>query len=316
MDTDYTDRDYVPRPVAAVVRRISWGAVFAGLVVVMVTQLTLGILGIGIGLGVVNFQDGQPDQALQVGALVWLLFTALVSLFLGGHVAARLAGVPRREDSCLHGILTWSAQTIATVLLLTTAVGGALGGMMGLLGRGMSGAGQGFAVIASQEGMSGVGNMGGVGGAVEQVTGQSGVNWNAIKEEAKSLIANTNQMAQGEQAASAQEIQRAMGRMFNRPNQQVNPNDREALIGAVQRYTGMSREEATQKVAGWEQTYQQARSKLQEAKQETKEVASTAAQGISKVALWTFVTLIFGAAAAALGGLSGRPKTMITETRA
>ena len=312
MDTDYIERDYPARPVAAVVRRISWGAVFAGLVVVMVTQLTLGVLGIGIGLGVVNLQDGQPDQAIQVGALVWLLFTALVSLFLGGHVAARLAGVPRREDSCLHGILTWSAQTIATVLLLTTAVGGALGGMMGLLGKGMSGAGQGFAVIASQEGMEG---MGAVGEAVQQITGQSGLNWDAIKEDAKSLTANTNQMAPGEQAAAAQEIQRALGRMFSRSGQPANPNDREALIGAVQRYTGMSREEATQKVAGWEQMYQHAQSTVQETRQETKEAASTAAKGISKVALWTFVTLIFGAAAAALGGLSGRPKTMITENR-
>lgn len=311
MDTDYYEKDYVTRPVAAVVRRISWGAVFAGLVVVMVTQLTLGILGIGIGLGVVNFQDGQPDQAIQLGALVWLLFTALVSLFLGGHVAARLAGVPRREDSCLHGILTWSAQTIATVLLLTTAGGGALGGVMGLLGQGMSGAGQGFAVIASQESFQG---LGGVGEAVEQITGRSGVNWDTIKDDAKSLTANTNQLAQGEQATTAQEIQRAMGRMFNRPGQQVNPNDKDALIGAVQRYTGMSRAEATQKVAGWEKTYQQARSKVQEAKPEAKAIASTATQGISKVALWTFVTLIFGAAAAALGGLSGRPKTMITET--
>ena len=311
MDTDYIEKDYVTRPVAAVVRRISWGAVFAGLAVVMVTQLTLGVLGIGIGLGVVNLQDNQPDQALQIGALVWFLFTTLISLFLGGHVAARLAGVPRREDSCLHGILTWSAQTIATVLLLTSAVGGVLGGMMGLLGQGMSGAGQGLAAIASKEGM------GGVGEAVEQITGKGsiGINWDAIKEDAKSLTGNTNQIAQGEQAGTSQEVQRALSRMFNRTGQQVNPNDREALIGAVQRYTGMPREEAAQKVASWEQMYQQARSEVQETKQETKEVASTAAKGISKVALWTFVTLIFGAAAAALGGLSGRPKTMITEGR-
>jgi len=309
MDTDYNENDYVPRPVSAVVRRISWGAVFAGLAVVMVTQLTLGILGIGIGLGAVNLRDNQPDQAVQVGALVWFLFTTLISLFFGGHVAARLAGVPRREDSCLHGVLTWSAQTIATVLLLTTAVGGVLGGMMGLLGQGMSGAGQGLAAITSKEGM------GGVGEALEQITGQSGGNWHAIRQDAKTLTANTNQLAQDEQAATAQDVQRALDRMFNRQSPQVNPNDREELIGAVQHYTGMPREEAAQKVASWEQKYQQARGKIQETKEDAKEVASTAARGVSKVALWTFVTLIFGAAAAALGGLSGRPKTMITETR-
>ena len=311
MDNEYIDRDYVSRPVAAIVRRISWGAVFAGLAVVMVTQLTLGILGIGIGLSVVNLQDNQPDQGVQIGALVWVLFTALISLFLGGHVAARLAGVPRREDSCLHGILTWSAQTIATAILVTSAVGGVMGGMLGLLGQGMSGAGQGIARIATEEGM------GGVGAAVEQLTGRSSLNWDAIKEDAKSLIANTNQPAEasGSPTAGSPEVQRALSQMFSRPGQQVNPNDREALIGAVQRYTGMTRDEAGERVARWEQMHQQARQQVQETKQEAKEVASTAAQGISKIALWTFVTLIFGAAAAALGGLSGRPKTMITETR-
>jgi len=39
---------YNPRQVGSA-RRISWGAVFAGVVIVLVTQLTLSLLGIAFG---------------------------------------------------------------------------------------------------------------------------------------------------------------------------------------------------------------------------------------------------------------------------
>lgn len=304
MATEFNDQDYNTREVTTVVKRISWGAVFAGLAVVLVTQLTLGVLGIGIGAGVVNLEDSSPDQGVRIGAMIWLVFTALISLFLGGHVAARLAGMPRKEDSCLHGILTWSAQTLATVLLVTTTVGGVMGGMIGLLGKGISGAGQGLAGLVSQPDA-----MGGVGAAVEKFTGVGGSEWNAIKEDAKSMLSETNQ------GASAKELQRAMGQMFSPTGGQASPQDREALVNAVAAHTQVSPQQAEQRVARWEQMQQQVQQKVQETKQDVKEVAGTAAKGVSKVALWTFLTLILGAAAAALGGISGRPKTLLTDSR-
>jgi hypothetical protein len=303
MASEIIEKNYVAPVVTTFVRRISWGAVFAGLVVVLVTQLTLGVLGIGIGASMVNFQDNRPAPGVRVAAVSWVLLTAVVSLFLGGYVSARLAGVPRKQDSCLHGILTWSAQTIVTLLLVTTTMGGLMSGMVGLLGKGI-------ASITEQEGM------GGVGAAVEQTTGQGGVDWNAIQTDAESLASQANQAGtQTEPKVSAEDLQRALGQMFNRQGQPASPEDREDLINAVAGYTGMPREQAEQRVEYWEQRYQQAQHKTSETKEQAKTPAAETAGGVSKVALWTFVTLILGAVAAALGGLSGRPKTLLTEHR-
>jgi len=123
--------------------RISWGAVLAGVVVALSLQMFLGALGIGIGAGAIDpMQEQNPMNGMGVGAAVWLAVSALVSLFAGGWVAGRLASIPRDIDSMLHGVLTWGFTTLLTFLLLTTAVGGLIGGAMSALGQGASGAAQ------------------------------------------------------------------------------------------------------------------------------------------------------------------------------
>ena len=57
-------------PAAGVIaRRISWGAVFAGALVV---QLALSLLGLGIGMGTVDsLKEANPLRGLGTGAIVW-----------------------------------------------------------------------------------------------------------------------------------------------------------------------------------------------------------------------------------------------------
>ena len=103
--------------------RVSWGALFAGVVVAMATQVLLGALGLAIGLTAAN----QPDT-FGVGAGIWWLLSGILALFLGGWTAARLANKPRRVDGGLHGFATWGLATILSAWMLTSAVGGILGG--------------------------------------------------------------------------------------------------------------------------------------------------------------------------------------------
>jgi len=306
---DYGNRTFTETTVQGFGRRVSWGAVFAGLMVALVTQLTLNILGLGLGTGMLNLEDNQSDKALGIGAAVWVVATSLISLFLGGWTAGRLAGVPRGPDSWLHGILTWCSYTLIVFSLLTTAVGGLVSGIAGVLGKGLAATGQGIARVAPKA-------MGAAGLPTEQQSGQgqSGIDWNAIKQDAQQL---TQSAGQPENQQNAQELQQALERVFNRSGE-VNPEDREALVNAVAKSTGKPREEAEQQVARWEQQYQQARQKAQEVKEraegKAKEVADTAAHGISKGALWTFGILVISAAAAGLGGIAGRPKPVVVET--
>jgi hypothetical protein len=113
--------------------RISWGAIFAGALIALATQLVLTLIGAAIGLATLNPASGQSPSGttLGVGATVWVVITSLISLFLGGYIAGRLGGT---FNGWLHGLATWATVAMLTMLLLTTAAGALIGTASGLAG--------------------------------------------------------------------------------------------------------------------------------------------------------------------------------------
>lgn len=129
-DREYSRETYYPGGF----KRISWGAVFAGTIVAIMVSLVLGLLGIGIGAATINpMSEQQPAQGLGMGAAIWWAITTLIAFFVGGYVAGRLAGVARRIDAMLHGIVTWGLATLFTLFLLGSAIGQLIGGTTSLL---------------------------------------------------------------------------------------------------------------------------------------------------------------------------------------
>ena len=55
-------------------RRISWGAVIAGVVIAIIIQVTMNILGLAVGAGAVDPTAPQPNigPALGTGIVIWL----------------------------------------------------------------------------------------------------------------------------------------------------------------------------------------------------------------------------------------------------
>ncbi len=116
--------------------RISWGAIFAGVVLAVAVQLVLGILGTGIGLTMVDPVEGTTPGAagFGIGAGVYWLVTTVLALGAGGYAAARVAGVHERFDALVHGLVVWGVTLILTLYLLTSAVGGIIGGAFRTVG--------------------------------------------------------------------------------------------------------------------------------------------------------------------------------------
>jgi hypothetical protein len=120
-------------------------------VIVLVTHLTLSLLGAGIGFGTIDpATEENPFAGLATGAGLWWAGTTLIALFLGGWAAGRLAGSPRGVDGFLHGILTWGVASLVTVYLVATSVGSVLSGTAGLVRETLSQAGQGVAAVAPE----------------------------------------------------------------------------------------------------------------------------------------------------------------------
>lgn len=131
--------------VPAVRHRVSWGAILVGAVIALSLQMLLNLLGIGIGASSINVSNGStPGEGLAIGAGIWFAIAALISLCAGGWVSGRLAGIPNRNDGMLHGFATWSVSSILTVVLLSSVVGGIIGGSASMLGKLASASGQGI----------------------------------------------------------------------------------------------------------------------------------------------------------------------------
>ena len=120
------------------ISRISWGAIFAGTVVAFVAQILFTLLGLAIGLTIVEPMTGQaPWEGVGIGAGIWWVVTALISLFLGGWTAGRLSGMPLRQDAMLHGVVVWGLITFISVFFAISGVGAVASGPIGTIQQAM-----------------------------------------------------------------------------------------------------------------------------------------------------------------------------------
>src|SRR5215470_16310843 len=110
--------------------KISWGAVFAGVVLALVTQLVFNLLGMGIGAATLEPSVGDNPSAtsLSIGAGIWFALSTILAALAGGYAAGRLAGVPRETTAGWHGLTAWALTTLVVFYLLGSTVGGILGG--------------------------------------------------------------------------------------------------------------------------------------------------------------------------------------------
>src|SRR5437588_12326316 len=69
--------------------RISWGAVFAGAIIALATQLVLTLIGVAIGLATLNptTRESPSGNALGAGAGICLVLSSLIARFTGGYLS-------------------------------------------------------------------------------------------------------------------------------------------------------------------------------------------------------------------------------------
>lgn len=276
-------------------KHLSWGAVLAGVIVVLAIQLLLSLLGVGVGASTIDPTQGNSPEgsSLGIGAGIWWLASALIALFAGSWVAGRLAGVPIRTDGLLHGIVTWGLATLVLVYLLTTTISGLIGGAFGIVGSAMQTAGQ----VAGAAGAAGA-------GAASQNGG--GDTLGKIQQQADQLLGRLSPQTQQtgqqiQQAVSDPNVRGLIQRVVSNPDA-VSPADREAAVSALVTYGGMSRPDAERQLNDWQQGYRNAEQKARQAGEAT-------ANAVSQGSLWSFAALALGAIVAAIGGMQGAPRS-------
>jgi hypothetical protein len=272
-----------------VTRRISWGAVLAGVVMVLAVQLLLSMLGLGIGLSTVDpAQSGGTPSAstLGIGAGVWWGLSYLVALVIGGYVAARLAANLLDLDGVLHGLLTWAFALLVAVYLLSTAMGGVIGGAFSAVSGTLSAAGQ-----TVKE-------------TVPQLAQTAGITPDIVQQKTKELL-SAQPTGADPTALNAEQAQQEVA--ANLPklttgDEQAKKMARDRITAVVAAQANISPEEANQRL---DRMQAQASQMKDQTVDKAKQVGDMAATGLSRAALIAFATLLLGAGAAAFGGHLG-----------
>jgi hypothetical protein len=263
-------------------RRISWAAIFGGVILVVTIQLLLGLLGAGIGLGTVNTNNGTTPDAISIGmgAALWWIVSSIIALGFGGYVSAWLAGIEIKWDGILHGLITWGIATLLTVYLLTSAVGSVIGGGFSAVGGAASAAGSGVKDAAQPLGQA------------------TGVSPDMLQQQAQAYLQPTNPDPATMSPQDAQkEVVTNLATYAKGGPDAAAAKERVVTIMAAQQH--ISHDEAAKRFDDAQAKLQQARD---QAIQTAKNAADASAAAASKASFAAFGNLLLGAIAAAIGG--------------
>jgi hypothetical protein len=272
------DRGYVPgdttRPV--VLNKVSWGAIFAGVVVALVIQVLLTMLGAGIGIATLDptTGDNPAASAFSIVAGIWYLLSGIASALGGGYVAARMSGKTNATTGAFHGLITWAFTTLLILYMLTSTVGSLVGGAFSGLGSAIGGVGETVAQTASPL----VANSNPL-ETLESKIRATGTDPEALNSAAINALRS---LVMGDEASAAEARKEAA----------------QALSSAK----GIPLPQATQQVAAMEKEY---RAQIAAAKAQALKAADTAASVVSTGALLAFAALVLGAVSGWFGGRAG-----------
>ena len=259
-----------------VLNKVSWGAIFAGVVVALVVQVLLTMLGAGIGIATLDPGAGDNPAAstFSIVAGIWYVVSGIVSAFAGGYVAARMSGKTNATTGALHGLTTWAFTTLLVLYFLTSTVGALVGGA--------------FSGVASA--------IGGVSQTVAQTAAPMIANANPL-EALESQIRSTGTDPEALNRASINAM-----RNLVTGDEASAAAAREQAAQALATARDIPLPEATEQVAAMEKQY---RDQVARAKQAAVDTADSAASIVSTGALLAFIALVVGAIAGWLGGRSG-----------
>ncbi|MFC0384820.1 hypothetical protein [Muricoccus vinaceus] len=281
-DTMSTTRAAVPEGSPVLRHRISWGAILAGALVAVVIGASLNILGAGIGLTAVDAQahDTPSGSTMGIASAVWLLFSNLLGLAIGGYVAARLSGTTDRGDATLHGAAVWATAFLVSALLLSSLVSGAAN----TAGSALSGV------------MSGVSSAAGT--AVRAAAPQ--VDPSQLAERARVALSGPADPARMTPEQRAAEMTELLGKRVT--GGELSGDDRTRLNRLVAAEAGIPEQEAAARVQAYEAEAQRV---AQEAERRAREAADASAKAASITAFSVFAALLLGAIAAIIGARTG-----------
>ncbi len=277
-------------------RRISWGAIFAGLFIASGIQILLGFLGAAIGLAAI---DPMNPGTFTVAAAIWLIISGIASLFAGGWVVGRLSGEPVGLDRAVNSVTLWGLATLFSLFLVTSTAMAVIGGAFGLVQATVTTTGEAAASLVPQ-----------IGQIVQQQFGGPGSPIAEIRNQAEELFEQAADTL--ESPRSRQDAQQDLQTIYSALTQLVNEGEipdqtrRQVQDVLIQR-TDMSPQQADSTLSVWIKEAEQARKEVTAQIDSLEQAAESAADTVAQASGWIFFILLLDLLAAIAGGVVASP---------
>jgi hypothetical protein len=290
----------------------SWSAAIAGAFAATAVAFIIISLGSGIGLSMASpYSWGPSAKTLTIIGAVWLVMAHTFGFATGGYMAARLRshsydGVidETRFRDAAQGFLVWSIGVVVMAAIAGTAALFTAGATAHVASGAAAGTG---AAMSNPQNTAGASDT--TGYFVDMLFRPSSATANAGSPPQTSANpgsgtvgaapagpASAGAISSGQQhldAESRAEVTRIVARGVAQGG--MTDEDRSYLAQLVSQRTGLPQDEAQRRVSEIEG----------KTKETAKEAADKAAKAGSYLSFWTFMSLLFGAAAATLGGIVG-----------
>lgn len=321
------------------VRRVSWGAIFAGTVVAMALMVFFAVLGIAIGASAITPMRGGGD-GLGWGTGIYLIVTQILSLIVGGYTASRLAGVPRMTAAVLHGAAVWA---VATILLVWAAVAGA-GALFNAASTVLSATARGAGNVAQAvvpedvsfpdlPSLAAQVSIEDLPDPVQSALEENDLTVADLQREARQALSQVVSQQERQQAIDLMrstladalrtpgdigaDLNAALDRLVAGPDAILSVEDRQEALNVLQRRLGITPEEAQQVMQAVEARVEEAiaglRQSIDEFQRQAVQAAEAAASAVSSTAWWMVFASLLALAAAVGGAVLGKPDGLLGD---
>jgi len=274
---------------AMLLNEVSWGAIFAGAVTALVTQVIVNLVGVGVGLASVGTTAADTPSAAtaSMGAGLWFVASGIVASLAGGVIAGRLSGKPLPGAAALHGLVSWAVTTLVVLYLLTSAAGGLVGGTLSTVSGALGGAGS------------------LVGGTVQTAAQAAAPSLSKISNPLDGIEQRVREQSAGQDPQAARDAAVAAVRAVLTGDAAQKEQAKSRAADALARAQGTSPDQAKAQIDDYQKQYEQA---VATAKQKAEAAAVTAKSAATQGAFYAALALLLGGLAAFLGGRLGAPK--------
>jgi hypothetical protein len=301
--TDTTTVIEMPAPAYAGRTAFSWSAAIAGAVAATAVVFLVVALGSGIGLSFASpYGTGPTATSLTVAGAVWLVMAQGMGFATGGYLAGRLrspaydgvVGETTFRDAA-QGLMVWALGVVAMVTI-AAATGFFAAGAASQVA---AGAAAGIGAAPRGEPATAASSASPTDYFVDLLFRPSPGGATASAQQAGAAPGDPATVGRpfGTQQTLSAETRAEVTRIvvLGAGQAKLDENDRAYLAQVVSARTGLPPDEAQRRVAEVE-------SKARDA---VKEAADKLAKAGAYFSFWTFMSLLFGGAAATLGGMLG-----------